>query len=182
MLIACLGWGSLVWDARGLPLRDGWLEDGPPLHIEFGRQSSDQRLTLVIAPDNCTEVRSLWALLAVANLDDAREALRLREGTVERQIGALRVGMAGAQPNEQVIQEWARPRGLDAVIWTALPPRLGGREVMPTEEEAVGYLRGLSGEPRQRAESYIRRAPAQIDTAYRRRFQHEFGWTPLRPV
>jgi len=85
MLIACLGWGSLVWDPCGLPVQRKWFEDGPLLPIEFARRSLDGRLTLVIVPlGKGLMVRSLWTLFTVHTVHDAREALRRREGVPER--------------------------------------------------------------------------------------------------
>lgn len=58
MAVVCLGWGSLIWDPRDLPLVSGWFDDGPLLRVEFTRQSANGRMTLVIEP-GAPEVVSL---------------------------------------------------------------------------------------------------------------------------
>src|ERR1700680_3300547 len=79
--IACLGWGSLVWDPRALPIQREWFKDGPFAAVEFTRQSSDGRMTLVIDP-RATPTRLLWAQILPLELSVAKEALRDREGIV----------------------------------------------------------------------------------------------------
>jgi hypothetical protein len=44
MTIACLGWASLVWHLRELPVHGKWFEDGPFLPIEFGRQGASSQI------------------------------------------------------------------------------------------------------------------------------------------
>src|SRR5690348_5301348 len=77
MKIACLGWGSLVWDPRALPIQREWFKDGPFAPIEFTRKSTDGRITLVIDPsahpalresiprtDAARRSKSKWTVLA----------------------------------------------------------------------------------------------------------------------
>src|SRR5580693_6858747 len=79
MRIACLGWGSLVWDPRELSIRREWFKDGPFVPVEFARQSSDGRMTLVI-DRRAAPIRVLWAHMVPVELSVARDALRDREG------------------------------------------------------------------------------------------------------
>jgi hypothetical protein len=178
--IACLGWGSLVWDPRELPIQRHWFEDGPLVKVEFARQSKDQRITLVLEED-ASPVRSLWAVMGATDICDAREALGRREGLSQKNWRRD----IGAWPNDQPpstilgLPEWAETRKIDCVVWTALRPKFNGKESKtPTEEDVVKHLRRLVGIERDVAEEYVRRAPRQIDTKYRRRIEAELNWTP----
>ena len=174
--IACLGWGSLIWDPRNLPIRRYWFDDGPLIPLEFARQSMDDRITLVISRD-ARPVRSLWALMDSESLEDAREQLQLRERAENpKHIGDW--SRAGPPPESiPRLREWALARNIDSVIWTALPPNVNGN-LQPDLEDVLGHLRALTGTARDAAEKYIRRAPRQIDTAYRRRIEAELQWLP----
>ena len=105
MKFACVGWGSLCWDPRELPVGD-WRKDGPVLPLEFARRSQDGRITLVITEDG-TELQTLWAELSAGSLDEAANLLRNREDCNVRHIG--RTG--AAFPFVERIEAWAKDRG-----------------------------------------------------------------------
>ncbi len=185
MKIACLGWGSLVWDPRELPVQEKWFEDGPFLPIEFARQSNNGRLTLVVVPGYETMVRSLWTLFSLSTIEEAHEALYRREGIPkENKEKYVAVWSSAEHGNSKPlgIAKWAQNFDIDAVLWTALPPKFHDENRIPTALEAVDYLRQLPHEQRRAAERYIRMTPMQIDTPYRRRFEAEFGWTSLSKI
>ncbi|MBV4484619.1 hypothetical protein HU727_003350 [Pseudomonas sp. SWRI153] len=175
MVIACLGWGSLIWKPDGLPLASEWFSDGPHVPVEFARVSDSGELTTAICV-NGPPCKVLWAVLDVDNLDEAREALRLREGIPQdwpHGIGSFTPGTSAVG----VMAEWAIPRELDAVIWTALPPRFKDVEgLVPTANDAVSHLAGLSAEAYEQARNYVEQVPAQIDTPYRREIISRLGW------
>ena len=174
-LIACLAWGSLIWDPRDLPIRGEWFQDGPMIPVEFVRQSEDGRLTLVITPDSKC-VRSLWAIMDVEKLDSAKNALREREGTNMNKIGCW----SSSAPNPKAIPDlsvWAHCRSVKHVIWTKLGPKFDNEDdKIPSADNAISYLHSLTGKKKERAHKYIRNAPKQIDTAYRKRFEDELDW------
>jgi|SRR3989338_996944 len=185
MKIACLGWGSLIWDPRELPIRRRWFEDGPFVQVEFLRKSQDGRMTLVLNTA-ANPVRSLWAVMDTDNPDKAQKLLGIREYSsakddwIIKNIGKWLVGESNP-PTIHFLQEWAAARGIEAVIWTALPPKSPKFKKdgdVPSEEDVINYLKSLLGRPRDTAEEYVRRAPRQIDTSYRRKIEAEFGWTP----
>jgi hypothetical protein len=151
------------------------------IQVEFARQSSDGRITLVLE-DSALPVRSLWAIMDAESLSGAQSALCAREG-MPTGAGVTNIGCwsLGESPDPRVmdLEPWARARGIQHVIWTALPPKFGGIDQKPTEQQVIDYLRQRVGAERDRAKLYIRRTPRQIDTAYRRRVEAELQWTPL---
>lgn len=177
MKIACIGWGSLVWSPGVLRCKGAWQLDGPALPLEFARTSKDGRLTLVLT-DGATTVPSLWVELDYADPQSAKDALQGREGT-----GPLSVGLwPGPPPRYKVgageIAKWAEDKGLDAVVWTALPPKFANADgkAPGSADAAVAYLRGLDAETSTKAREYIEQAPPQIRTAYRTAFEEQLGW------
>lgn len=177
MKIGCLGWGSLIWNSDALPLKSGWSEDGPSAPVEFVRQSDNGLITLVLDQPSAP-LPLLWAELKADTLQAARNDLRVRERTTDRNIHSWQTGDADPAliPN---LAEWASARGLDAVLWTGLGPKFAGQqERRPSMDEVLTYLKGLTGQARKDAERYVRNAPRQIDTAYRRRLASVLGWSP----
>lgn len=182
--IACIGWGSLVWDAKDLPCLGIWHNDGPLLPVEFARESADKRITLVICP-GVPIVRTCWSLLDVPDMPSARTRLAMREygganaKWIENNIGFWDRESASSRGLEaDTITEWADKLGLAGVVWTNLPCKFGGQNnVMPTGEQVVAHMRGLDENARAAAEKYVRKAPLQIDTPHRRLLTQEFGWT-----
>jgi hypothetical protein len=181
MRIACLGWGSLLWKPGALPLASGWQAGGPPLPLEFARVSDGGELAIVLC-EGAPDAPTWWAELDLDDLDRARELLRERE-----QIDPRWAGLVGSLPAEDGdggpwharIAAWTEERGIDGVVWTALPPKSpGGASTMPTADEAIAYLRGLQGERAEHAERYVRQVPADIRTPYRRVIEERLGWTP----
>jgi len=178
-MIACLGWGSLIWSPRELPVEGGWRPDGPRLPIEFARVSADRRLTLAVNRGSPL-VTVLWTELAVPKLDDAIAALASREGCAPDFIGHWSLSHASPRDETGVIASWAGARDMDAVVWTALEPGFPERRGIPLScEEAIGHLAGLRGAERERAEEYVRKAPLQTATPYRAEIERRFGWTPI---
>lgn len=150
-MIACLGWGSLIWGPRELAIQRQWFNDGPLIHVEFARQSQDGRITLVLT-ESANPVRSLWALMDTVDLASAKSALRRREGVPakneEKHIGSWSVGEASPDLIP-TLAEWASAHGIAYVIWTNLPPKFAGEEQVPSSEQVTEYLAGLVGAQRE---------------------------------
>jgi hypothetical protein len=175
--VACIGWGSLVWNPGELRCVGDWQPDGPALPVEFARTSQDGRLTLVLT-DGTTTVPTLWVELDYASVQAARDALRVRERTASRFVGLWPGPVPAHSVGAEAIASWALDRMLDAVVWTALPPKFQGQDGQSpgSADAAVEYLRSLNGEALAKAREYVERAPVQIQTPYRRAFDAQLGW------
>ena len=181
--IACLGWGSLIWEPDGLRMDGDWQHDGPKVKVEFVRRSNGGHLTLVLFHDARTPVCSQWVWMAAEDLDGAILDLATREGR-GKPIKLTNIGRwprGDADPRIIDLESWAAKQGADHVIWTALPPKFRNRETgkhendeWPSEDDAVEYLSKLRNDELKRAKEYVLNAP--VDTAYRRRILRELRW------
>lgn len=178
MTLVCLGWGSLIWCQRALPVAGAWRPDGPELPVEFARESKDKRITLVIC-DGDPAVRTLWAALDVTTLAGAKNALAVRKGigddNIRHNIGFWSSDARSKGSAADVVAAWAAGRNLDGIVWTALKPRMGGVQHMPAMDEVIDHLRSLTGAERDLAEEYVRLSPRQIATPYRRTIEETLG-------
>lgn len=181
--IACIGWGSLIGNPGCLVTLGTWTNDGPQLPVEFARESADGRITLVICP-TATRVPTHWILLNQPDIQAAKENLGFREYAkatpewISKSIGfwdreeATQYGM-----ESETIAAWGAAQGLDGVVWTNLPCGFkASRGTMPSGEEVLGHLLRLDTAAQGKAEAYVRNAPAEVDTAYRREITAHFGW------
>jgi hypothetical protein len=113
------------------------------------------------------------------DLDEARQQLMKREGCLRLDdIGGWSATSGTVPPTIYNLQKWAESKGVDAVVWTALPAKHKGKAGRPTANQILTHLKGLTGAQRDEAERYIRRAPRQVDTPYRRIIESELGWIP----
>ena len=143
-VIACLGWGSLIWDPRELPIQQPWFKNGPEVRVEFVRQSKCRidnhndckrgPLTLVLYNKAAEQLPSLWVPMTLDNPGKAVSALAEREGrTPEENIGQW---SRGAPDPEAIpgLGTWATGRDIEIehVIWTALGPKFCDLPVAPT--------------------------------------------------
>jgi hypothetical protein len=159
-----------------------WYEDGPSLPVEFARQSSKSRITLVIIPEKerptQPRIPVLWAYSSRTNLDTARENLRCREGrTPIKNIGVWPPENGEAFECIDLIGDWAKSKNIDGVVWTALKPKFDNFETIPTSGEVLKYLEQLRSQHNDgSAKEYICKAPPQIRTPYRADIEKNFGW------
>jgi len=205
--IACLGWGSLIWESAKTPtsplavqhVRDGlesaggtWRSDGPALPLELAREAwsgDDPYISWVITPGSPLSL-ALWTPLVLsrdhgrdldAALVEASTALAVREGVAVSRIGRwpAPLGELGAA-GAKTIGAWASAEQIDGVVWTALTPKWNDEARAPTSRELLDWLRALVAAGRGGfAETYVRRTPSQTCSRYRSMLESELGWTAI---
>jgi hypothetical protein len=172
--IVCIGWGSLIWQPKTFIISGTWNTDGPDLPIEFVRESSGKRITLVI--DKLAKPqKTLWALMPTSDISQAIQSLKERENS--QKIEFVEATDNTTDEIKSIIRDWLRVKNIDVAIWTGLEAKFNGNPVRPTIDQVISHLATLSGDEKKDAEEYIRRAPDQINTEYRREIVKELGWT-----
>lgn len=182
MKIAILGWGSLIWDARDEfdSTHSPWESGGPQLPLEFSRVSESRggALTLVIEHEFGAVCTTAFSISTRKHPDDAVADLRCREGTTLENIGYhFANGSRRQSRNVQtltVIEQWARERQFDVVVWTDLTSNFslkGKFKAAFTVPNAIAHLQALPSDAKAKAAEYIWRAPTLVDTPLRRAVQ-----------
>ncbi|MFL6959446.1 hypothetical protein ACJ7C5_16900 [Nocardiopsis yanglingensis] len=181
--IACIGWGSLIGTPGCLMTLGSWINDGPLLPVEFARESADGHITLVICP-TAARVPTRWILLNQPDVQSAVRNLGYREypKAAPKWISES-IGFWDRESDTQygmeadAIAAWGLAQGLDGVVWTNLPCGFkAGRGVLPSIDDVLAHLRRLDETALRKAENYVRNAPAEVDTIYRRQLVEHFGW------
>ena len=96
--------------------------------------------------------------------EEAKENLRVREGNISEKY----VGFWPSKDEIPGIETWAKSKGVEAVLWTALPPKFNGViNRRPTLEDVITYLQGLEDTQKCSAQEYICKTPEQIKTPFR---------------
>lgn len=184
MRIAVLGWGSLIWNPGQMSLASDWEADGPLLPIEFARESSDGRITLVLV-EGVKQSPALWAYLGSETLDNAKSQLARREGISEANIKYSIGYWESSTGNShgvctQEISKWASEKGLDGVVWTNLKYGFkSSRDKIPELDEIIEHFQTLTQAARNVAEEYVRKTPIQVRTGFRSSLESKLGWLPV---
>jgi hypothetical protein len=177
MKIACIGWGSIVWEKNGLTFSGPWEKDGPYLPIEFARQSDNGQLLLTIC-ENSNRVQTFWTTFQTNDITEAVESLRAIENTYHENINTLiKNEQQDGDYIRKAINEWLNDKNIDAAVWSGVRPKfknVEGRK--PSLKDVIEYLKNLDRPAYDLAKEYFQVAPVQIQTEYRDRIRNSMKW------
>ncbi|MBL0261021.1 MAG: hypothetical protein IPQ10_08135 [Saprospiraceae bacterium] len=111
-----------------------------------------------------------------SNIDECIESLKKREGTTKENIHFTTINSNCEDVIKLTITKWLKEKDIDAAIWTGLSFSKKTKNERPTLSDIINHLEQLTGDERRFAEEYIRNAPKQIDTEYRREIENKLGW------
>lgn len=178
MVIACVAYGSLVWNPKPLKLSSEWHKDGPFLPVELtDHEKTKMCFTLT---SGARPVQTLWATMPTEDITVAIEKLSKRERMSPWELVDCSIGYWTRRKNRGIcshtIGEWAMSKNIDGVVWTALEPRFRGDVgKTPTLSEVIAFLRSLiEAGTEANAKEYVVRSP--IRTKYTRAIRREFNW------
>jgi hypothetical protein len=187
--IACIGWGSLVWQddhPKAFAQIGPWKPGGPGVKVEFARISKDHRVTLVLDRDSPTS-QAWWCLMEAQELRQAVKLLADREGIGEvyqkTSVGSWKCGEPEPE-NPFSLALWASQNGVDAVIWTKLgcsSPNPSGGDPIPREKPSLSKLIEHviffknDTVTHEKIREYVEKAPAEIITTYRKDLENFLG-------
>jgi hypothetical protein len=131
MKIIYFAWGSLLWDNDGLDLETKWKKTNIQLPLNFSRISDNKkgRLTLVIDKINGFYNPIYYAITKTTNLNTAIVNLKIREGTITKNIGYINLKNDNSRYSDRLTQDdieklksFAIKHKIDAMVWTDLKP------------------------------------------------------------
>ena len=126
MKIIYLAWGSLLWNSKGLKLKEEWKKTTFKLPLNFSRISDNGkgRLTLVIDQEQGILNNVFYTSTKYHDLNKAINALKVREKTTKNHIGYLTLNKKRSKNlthyQEEVLRDFIKELGYDAIVWTDL--------------------------------------------------------------
>jgi len=138
--IVCIGWGSLLWQLKELKIKGEWHNDGPAIPVEFVRESSGKRITLVIDRKS-KPMQTLWVIMGTTNIEEAIESLKEREDS--KMIDFIQATDETDDPIKKIIRDWLQIKGIDVAIYTGLGHKFNKKDKRPTVEEVITHLKSL---------------------------------------
>lgn len=118
-------------------------------------------------------------------MEEAILNLAVREGCARNAIGYFDKSNNKSHPESfeyiENIKEWlAMHPEIEAVIWTNLNAnwKEAGR-LKSKKQDRIEHLKALDGPTKAIAEEYVRKAPIQIATNFRKEIEKELKWYPI---
>jgi hypothetical protein len=190
MHIAYIGWGSLIWDYKNLPIHLNetecpWIKTNLKLPLEFSRISDkgNGRITLVIDTNGTLNNVYYAPLLSTTDKKQAIISLRRREKTNTKNIGYI--DNITNEINSRLpikiindIKSWMKNNNIDIAIWTDIETNwesLKGKKF--TNKDAFDYFTSINPSMQIKIFNYIYRTKIilHINTPFTKYYFHNLA-------